>query len=214
MPAELFQHRGVVVRVDEHGDIGVVLGGRADHGRPADIDILDARGKIRAARDRVLERIEVDDHHIDRTYPVRLQGFSVRGIAANREQSAVHRRMQGLDAAVHHLGKAGQLGNVDDREPRLAQRLARAAGGDEFDAVARESAGELDDPALVGNGDESARGAAQIFGHGGPLHLLSHLVIPDRREAASAQSEIPQQQPLGFRVLRAGTASRAAQFTT
>src|SRR4029077_11389930 len=81
-------------------------------------------------------------------------------------------------------------GNVDDREPGLAQRLARAAGGDEFDAVARKSAGELDDPALVGNGDESARGAAQIFGHGGPCTCS---LIWSRRIAASVspQSRIP-----------------------
>ena len=168
-------------------------------------------GKIRAARDRVLERIEVDDHHIDRTYPVRLQGFSVRGIAANREQPAVHRRMQGLDAAVHHLGEAGQLGNVDDREPRLAQRLARAAGGDEFDAVAGKRAGELDDPGLVGNGDESARGAAQIFGHGGPCtcSLIWSCRIAATRES-SIQKYRQRQLTPDLPWPRAGTASRAA----
>ena len=123
---------------------------------------------------------------------MRVQGFSVRGIAANREQSAVHRGMQGLDAAVHHLGKAGQLGNVDDREPGLAQRLARAAGGDEFDAVAGESAGELDDPALVGNGDESARSAAQIFGHGGPCTCSLIWSLPDRRKRESSIQKYQQ----------------------
>ena len=66
------------------------------------------------------------------------------------------------------------------REPGLAQRLARAAGGDELDAVARERAGEFDEPGLVGNGEEGARGAAQMFGHAVLLSLSFHA---DRRNA-------------------------------
>jgi hypothetical protein len=188
MPAELFQHRGVVVRVDEHGDIGMVLGGRADHGLPADIDILDARGKIRAARGRVLERIEVDDHHIDRTYPVRLQGFSVRGIAANREQPAVHRRMQGLDAAVHHLGEAGQLGNVDDCEPRACPASSRVPPVERVRCRSPQERGRTSTiPPLVGNGDGSheARRRSSVMA---VLAPALYLVMPDRRKCVSPQS--------------------------
>jgi len=36
--------------------------------------------------------------------------------------------VQRLDAAVHHLGKAGQIADVADGEPRVAQRLGGAPG--------------------------------------------------------------------------------------
>ena len=36
----------------------------------------------------------------------------------------MHRRVQRLDPAVHHLGKAGHLGHVAHAQPRLAQRPA------------------------------------------------------------------------------------------
>ena len=163
---ELVEHRGVIAGVDHDGDIVVVLGRGADHRRAADIDVLDAGREIGAARDGFLERIEIDDQKIDRPDAVRAHRLGVRGIAADGEQAAMHRRMQRLDAAVHHFGKAGEVGDVEDRESGLAQRLARAAGRNEFDAVAGERAGEFDHPGLVGNGNEGARRAAQVFGHG------------------------------------------------
>ena len=63
---EFVKQRGVVARLDHDGDVVMVLGGGADHGRAADVDILDAVGKIAAARDGFLERIEIDDQNIDR----------------------------------------------------------------------------------------------------------------------------------------------------
>ena len=82
---------------------------------------------------------------------VRPHRLGVRGVVAHREQAAVHRRMQRLDPAVHHLREAGQLGHVDDGEPRIRQRLARAAGRDDFDAVTDQLAGEFGDAGLVGH---------------------------------------------------------------
>ncbi len=42
MPGEFREQRGVVAGIDQHRDVVVVLGGGADHGRAADIDVLDA----------------------------------------------------------------------------------------------------------------------------------------------------------------------------
>ena len=78
----------------------------------------------------------------------------------------MHRRMQGLDPAVHHFRKAGEIGNIEDGETGVAQRLARAAGRYELDAIAGEFAGEFDDAGFIGNGNEGARCAAQMLGHG------------------------------------------------
>jgi len=37
------------------------------------------------------------------------QAAGMFGIGADREQAAMHLRMQRLDAAIHHFGKAGEL---------------------------------------------------------------------------------------------------------
>ena len=49
---ELFDERGIVRGVGDNGDMGVVLGRRADHRRAADVDILDDRVAVGAAHDR------------------------------------------------------------------------------------------------------------------------------------------------------------------
>ena len=73
---------------------------------------------------------------------------SMLGVVADREQPAMHLGMQGLDPAVHHLGKAGQFGNIPDRQSGRRDRLRGAAGGDELDAVAGQRAGEFDQAGL------------------------------------------------------------------
>ncbi|MNL71690.1 hypothetical protein D3C87_1968870 [compost metagenome] len=46
-------------------------------------------------------------------------------VVADREQAAMNAGMQGLDAAVHDFGKAGDFGNIGDRN---ASRLDGAMG--------------------------------------------------------------------------------------
>ena len=64
----------------------------------------------------------------------------------------MHLRMQRLHPAIHHLGKAGELGHVEHVEAGIRQRPAGASGGDELDAARGERAGEIDEPGLVGHG--------------------------------------------------------------
>ena len=73
------------------------------------------------------------------------------GAVAAREDAAVDRRVQRLDAAVHHLGKAGDVGDVRHGQARVGQRRRRAAGGHELDAAGGEAAGEIDQAGLIGN---------------------------------------------------------------
>ena len=63
---QFFDQRGVVGDVDNHGDVVVVLGRAADHRRAADVDVLDPLLIRRAAPQRRLERIKVDDQEVDR----------------------------------------------------------------------------------------------------------------------------------------------------
>src|SRR4029077_1507037 len=90
-------------------------------------------------------------------------------VVTNREQAAVHLGMEGLYAAVHHLGKAGEFRYVHDLKPGSLDRRGRAAGGNQLDAIAGEPAREVDKAGLVENRNERARDAAQVgllIGHG------------------------------------------------
>ena len=124
----------------------MVFGRGADHRGPADIDVLDTGFEIGAFVDGRLKGIEVDDQKIDLGDAVRLHRARVIGFVADREQPAMHFRMQRLDPSVHHFRKAGQFRNVLDLQPGFRDRLRGAAGRNEFDAMERQCAGEFDQP--------------------------------------------------------------------
>src|ERR1700733_940957 len=77
-------------------------------------------------------------------------------------------RMQRLDAAVEHLGEAGEFGDVLDGDAGIAQQLRRASGGDEFDAEAGELAREIYESGLVGDAENGALDAGHAAGHDRP----------------------------------------------
>jgi hypothetical protein len=107
----------------------MVLRRRADHRRPADVDVLD-RVLERAVRlrHRRFERIEVHHHEIDRTDLVRLHLLAVLRVVAPRQQAAVNLRVQCLHAPVENFRRAGEVAH---RHHWNAGRVAptRAAGG-------------------------------------------------------------------------------------
>ena len=125
MRGELVEQRRVIARLDQYHDVVMVLRRGTDHGRPADVDILDAVGEIATARHSRFERIEIDHQNIDGADAVRAHRFGVLGVAADRQQSAVYARMQRLDAAVHHFRKSGQFADVE----HLESGIARASSG-------------------------------------------------------------------------------------
>ena len=47
-------------------------------------------------------------------------GGGMVGIVAHRQQAAMHLGMQRLDAAVHHFGEAGEVGNLAHRQAGIA----------------------------------------------------------------------------------------------
>src|SRR5262245_19150620 len=122
----------------------MVLGRRAHHRRAADVDVLDHLLVADAGfGDGGLEGVEVDDDHVDRLDLVLGDGGYVGGVVADVEDAAVDTRVQCLDAAVEHLGEAGQVADLADGQPGGDERLVGAAGGDEFDAEGGEAAGEV-----------------------------------------------------------------------
>ena len=70
---------------------------------------------------------------------------------AARQDAAVDLRMQRLDAAVHHFGKAGDVADVDDRQARIGQRLGGAAGRHQLEAARDQALPERNQAGFVGN---------------------------------------------------------------
>ena len=122
---QFFDQSGIIGDAGDDGDVFEVLGGGADHGGAADVDVLDEMAEGDAGLGGgLLEGVEVDDDHVDGLDAVRGDGGLVFAIAADVEQAAVDLGVEGLDAAVEHLGKAGEVADVLARRGRL-----RAAPG-------------------------------------------------------------------------------------
>ena len=145
---ELGQHRVVALGLHHHGDGAVVLGRRPDHGRAADVDVLDRVGLgHRLPRDRALERVQVHAHEVDRLDPLGLERLHVLGVVADGQERRVQPRVKRLDAAAEDLRRAGELGDVADLDPGLAQRRCGPARGHDLDPQPLQAAREVDDPA-------------------------------------------------------------------
>ena len=159
------ENRAVIGAVDHHRDIAMVLGGGADHGRAADVDVLDAVLVNLSCRDGGLERVEVDDQKIDRRDAVGQHGRLMLRVRPHPQKAAVNGRMQRLDAPVHHLREAGEVGDLLHGQARVGERLMRAAGRDEGDPALAQRARERDKSGLVGYGQKGARHGLQIARH-------------------------------------------------
>jgi len=144
-------------RVGDDGDEGVVLGRGADHGRAADVDVLDGVFQGTAGfGDGGDERVQVDADQVDVTDAVLLHGGHMLGQVAPAQDAAVDLGVQGLHAAVQHLGEAGVVRHVDHRQAGVPDGLGGAAGGEHLDPRLAERAGEVEEAGLVGYGEEGA----------------------------------------------------------
>ncbi|MNF49332.1 hypothetical protein D3C84_306020 [compost metagenome] len=171
---EAFDDAGVVAGVDHDGHVFMVLGCRADHGRAADVDVLDGVGQV-AVRlgDRGFEGVEVDRDQVDRLDPVLLHDRAVEGATA--EDAAVDLRVQGLHPAVHHFREAGVVGDFHGGYAVVLEQLVGAAGGEDFHVQGDEFAGELKDAGLVGDADQRAADgeAGSLVGHNDSIKGLA-----------------------------------------
>ena len=163
---ELGADRVVGLRLDDDGDALVVLGGGADHRRPADVDVLDRVVVLDfVAGDRLLEGVEVDADQVDRLDPLALERRHVLGVGAPRQERGVQARVEGLDPAAEDLLLAGELGDVVHLQAGLAQRRRRAAGGEQLDPEPGERPGEVGDAGLVGDRDQRPAHADRTVAH-------------------------------------------------
>ena len=93
----------VIQRIAQHRDAGEVLGGAAQQGHPADIDLLNSRFQADIGLlDRLAEGVQVADDHGDRRETVLGQLAHVVFAVAGQD-AAVNGGVQGLDAPAKHL---------------------------------------------------------------------------------------------------------------
>ena len=121
----------VVAGIDHDRHEVMVLGRGADQRRPADVDVLDGGREVGAARHRRLERVEVHHDQVDRRDLVVGHRLGVAGVGAAGEDAAMDRGLQRLHPAVHDLGEAGVVADLDHlrRRPRAASWPSRRSTG-------------------------------------------------------------------------------------
>ncbi len=166
----------IILDIGDNGHKSMVLGRRADHRRAANINVFDAGVIVGACGDRGFEGIEVDHEKVDRRDPVLGHRLSVARIVAQRQKAAMNFGVERLDAAIHHLGETCDLRDILDLQPRLAQRLGRAAGRQKLDPAGIERLCQIDKSGLVGDRKKGATDG-QLFGHG----ILVSVLICVRR---------------------------------
>jgi len=134
-----------------------ILGGGTNHGWSADVDVLDQffEGHSRLSRG-FFEGVEIYDHHVDGGDAVLGDSRYVFGIFAAVQDAAVNLRVQGLDAAVEHLGESGKVGDIFYCDAGVTQEFGGTSGGDEFDAESGERAGEIHESGFVGDTENGA----------------------------------------------------------
>ena len=129
----LLDDLGVLLGFRHYRDGGIVLGGCADHAGSADVDVLDDILELDALlEDGLLERIEVDDDHVDGFDALVLDGCHVVGDVPARKDTCVDLGVKCLDTSVQHLGESCDVGHLDDLDTVLFQKLVCTACGDEL----------------------------------------------------------------------------------
>ena len=149
---DLLGYHCIVSGVHDHRDALVILGRAPQHGRTADVNVLD---RLRQAdigpRNGLFEGIQVHYHQVDRLDAVRANRRLVAFIAADIEQPAVDFRVERFYSAVQHFWKASVGAQVGDLEAGLTECPGRAARRNQLHPCRRQCLGQRDESVFVGN---------------------------------------------------------------
>ena len=161
---DVAQHRCVLGRAADRRHAGEVLRCRPQERHAADVDLLErlVEGRLGLA-DGLRERVEVDDHHVDRL-DLRLgQLREVVGPVPAGEQRGEDGGMQRLHPAVEDLVRSGQVADGPNAlQARIGQVRPGAVGGEAFHAGIDQTTGELDDAFSVTDGEQGAQSTSSV----------------------------------------------------
>ena len=159
------EHVLVARRIDDDCDGWVILGSRAHHRRATDVDLLDAFVRGGAAGDGVGERIQVDDHQLERLHAQFFELLEMLGPTGIGADTGVHPRMQCLDPAVESFGESGEILDLGDGNARVGDLRSGRSGGHQGHACVVQAGRQLDQSGLVVDTDQRAAHCF-TFGHG------------------------------------------------
>ena len=159
-----FGYPAVVGGVNDDDDVREVLGCAANHGGPANVDVLQRvyEGGVGTAHG-VNEWVEVGGDDIDCADTVRGELRVVLGDVAAGEYAAVDGGVQGLHAAVENLWEAGDVFDVLRGDAGGRYGGVRAACADERVAAVVKSAGEVGEVGLVVHAEERLHGCVLLI---------------------------------------------------
>ena len=143
------EHLRVAGGRHDNGHTRVVLRCRPHHGRPTDVDLLDALVRRRAGRHGLGERVEVDDDQVEGLDAKVGQLLLVVGLAPVGKNARVHARVQRLDSAVQALGEAGEVLHLRHRHSGIGDPGRRRARRHQADPCLVQPLRELDQAGLV-----------------------------------------------------------------
>ncbi len=148
----------------------------------ADVDHLDRLLK-RAVRPghRVLERVQVHDHQVDRPDPLLGKLPHVLRVVPVGQNGRMDPRMQRLDPPVQHLREAGDILHQSDGDARVRQVPGRPAGREDLEPeFLVQGPGKIDQAGLVVNADQGSSGV-------GLTHERSVILASGRRVGRSGR---------------------------
>src|SRR5215213_3385171 len=119
------------------------------HRGSADVYLLDNFLLGSTAGDGLLEGVEVDADEVYRADVLLDELLYVVGVSEVGEDAAVDPGVQRLDPPAEHLRRAGHLGDGDDLDAGLRERLRGPSGRDDLEAHREEPPREVHDTILV-----------------------------------------------------------------
>ena len=101
--------------------------------------------------DRFLERVQVEDRHVNILHLLSEHVGFMLCVSANRQESPVNHGVQRLDSAIQALWRSRKLGDVRDGESSLAQGGGSSSSREQMNIAAGQKGGEFDNTGLVRN---------------------------------------------------------------
>ena len=175
------QHIGVARRRHHHGNARVVLGSRPDHGRAADVDLLDALVDAGPRHHRLRERIQVHHDQVEGLDAECRQLIGVLGLAKVGQDPRVHSRVQRLHPSVEGLREPRQVLDLGHLDAGLRDAGRRRPGRDDLHPGGGQARCELGQPGLVVDADQGT--ADRTLTHG-MVTFLPVTVQPSRASRA------------------------------
>ena len=178
----------IIGRVGDDGHGGVVLGRAAHHGGTADVDLLDGIGLVGAGAHGVGERVQVDDHQVERLDAELLELLGVFGVGHISQNAGVNVRVQRLDAAVEAFGESGDIGHLGYLDAQFGKLLGGRTSGNNFGAGLHERFREYFDAFLMKDRDQCSTYRSVRVCHPVPPWILVVVTLgtaPDERWRSS-----------------------------